>query len=108
MADVVVGLADAIGALREELVTAIAEGEGAPMRFKLAPVELTLQVGVTKEGQGKIGWKVLGLGASYQSATTQTLKLKLEPLWRADDGSLTSDFAISDQAKQEPRFGPRP
>lgn len=108
MADVVVGLADAIGALREELVTAIAEGQGAPMRFKLAPIELTLQVAVTKEGQGKIGWKVLGLGGSYQSATTQTLTLRLEPLWQADDGSLTSDFAVSDQAKQEPRFGPRP
>lgn len=67
----------------------MAEGANAPVRFRLAPAELTLQVAVTKEAQGKIGWKVLGLGGSYQSATTQTLKLRLEPLGQAEDGSLT-------------------
>ena len=107
MADAVVGLADAIGALREELTAAIAEGKGAPMRFRLAPVELSLQVAVTKEGQGKIGWKVLGLGGSYQSATTQTLKLRLEPVWQNDDGSFASDFTVSDEASRTPQFGPR-
>jgi hypothetical protein len=107
MADVVVGLAEAIAALREELLSAMREGDGAPMRFRLEPVELSLQVAVTKEGEGKIGWKVLGLGGSYGSAVTQTLALRLVPVWRQDDGSYTGDFTIADQMVGAPHFGPR-
>jgi hypothetical protein len=105
MTDVALGLADAIAALRKELLAALDEGKDAPMRFRLAPVELSLQVAVTKEADGKIGWKVLGLGGSYTSATTQTLALRLEPVWRQGDDSYTTDFAIADQSKQAPRFG---
>ena len=97
MADATVGLADAIAALRKELLIAMDEGNDAPMRFRLTPVELSLQVAVTKEADGKIGWHVLGLGGSYVSATTQTLVLRLEPVWRKEDGSYTSDFTIADQ-----------
>lgn len=107
MAHATVGLADAIAALREELMSAMDEGGDAPMRFRLAPIELSLQVAVTKEAGGKIGWQVLGLGGSYTSATTQTLALRLEPVWRQHDGSYTSDFTIVDRAVQSPRFGPR-
>src|ERR1035438_8340482 len=107
MANVTVGLAEAIAALREELLAAMDEGQDAPMRFRLAPVELSLQVAVTKEAGGKIGWHVLGLGGSFSSATTQTLALRLEPEWRKVDGSYTSDFTIADQGAQPPRFGPR-
>ena len=83
------------------------EGRDAPMRFRLEPVELSLQVGVTKEAEGKIGWKVLGLGGSYSSAVTQTLALRLEPVWRQHDGSYTGDFMIADQRTRSPRFGPK-
>jgi hypothetical protein len=107
MANVVIGLAAAIAALREELVLALEAGEGADMRFRLAPIELSLQVAVTREGEGKIGWKVIGLGGSYESATTQVLKLRLEPLWRHGDGSYTSDFVVGDQTQQPASFGPR-
>jgi hypothetical protein len=107
MANVVIGLAAAIAALREELVEAVDAGEDADMRFRLAPIELSLQVAVTREGEGKIGWKVLGLGGSYESATTQVLKLRLEPAWRNGDGSYTTDFVVSDQTKQPVSFGPR-
>jgi Trypsin-co-occurring domain 2 len=107
MADLVVGLTEAIGALRQELLAAMGEGKDAAMRFRLAPVELSMQVAVTKEANGKVGWHVLGLGASYSSGTTQTLKLLLEPVWRQDDGSYTSDFTIADQGSEEPAFGPR-
>lgn len=106
MADAVVGLADAIAALRKELLTAISEGGETAMRFKLAPVELSMQVAVTKDAGGKIGWQVLGLGASYSSATTQTLALRLEPVWRNADGSYTSEFMIADQGAESPRIGP--
>jgi len=41
MADIVLGLADAIAALRKELLAAVDEGQGEAMRFRLAPVELS-------------------------------------------------------------------
>ncbi len=107
MTNVVIGLAAAIAALREELLLAVEAGDDADMRFRLAPIELSLQVAVTREGEGKIGWKVLGLGGSYESATTQVLKLQLEPVWLKGDGSYTSDFVIGDQYQQQARFGPR-
>ena len=107
MADTTVGLADAIASLRKELLTAMEEGSDARMRFRLAPVELSLQVAVTKEAEGKIGWRVLGLGGSYASATTQTLAVRLEPVWQKDDGSYTTEFAIADQSAQSTRIGPR-
>jgi hypothetical protein len=107
MADMMVGLADAIGALRKELLAAMGEGKDAEMRFRLAPVELSLQVAVTKEASGKIAWHVLGLGGSYASATTQTLTMHLEPVWKQDDSSYTSDFTIADTASESPRIGPR-
>ena len=107
MADVTVGLADAIAALRKELLAAMGEGENAAMRFRLAPVELSMQVAVAKDASGKIGWHVLGLGGSYSSATTQTLALRLEPLWKQGDGSYAADGLIADVSAQAPHFGPR-
>jgi hypothetical protein len=107
MADATVGLAAAIAALREELLSAMDEGQDAAMRFQLAPIELTLQVAVKKGVGGKIGWHVIGLGGSYDSSTTQTLVLRLEPTWKQDDGSYTSDFTIADQSRQAVRVGPR-
>jgi hypothetical protein len=107
MADVTIGLADAIAALRKELLAAMSEGNDAKMRFRMAPVDLSLQVGVTKEAEGKVGWHVLGLGGSYASVTTQTLALRLEPVWRQQDGSYTADFTIADQSATSPQFGPR-
>jgi hypothetical protein len=107
MANVVVGLSSAIQALRTELLRAIDSGGDPRMRFKLAPIELTLQVAVTNEAGGKIGWNVLGLGGSHESATTQTLKLRLEPAWRQEDGSYSPDFLIADQNERNPGFGPQ-
>jgi len=107
MTDAVVGLAEAIAALRQELTAAMAEGSEADMKFRLAPVELSMQAAVTKDASGKIGWHVLGLGGSYSSESTQTLKLRLEPSWKQRDGSYSSDFVISDQGPAAPRVGPR-
>jgi Trypsin-co-occurring domain 2 len=102
-----IGLAAAIAALREELLLATEVGAGSNMRFRLAPIELSLQVAVTKEGSGKIGWTILGLGGSYESASTQTLKLRLEPQWLKSDGSYTNDFVVADQDQHPGSFGPR-
>jgi hypothetical protein len=106
MADTTVGLTDAIAPMRNELLTAMEEGSDARMQSRLAPIELSLQVAVTKEAEGKIGWQVLGLGGSYASVTTQTLALRLEPVRPKGDGSCTSDVAVADQGAQSPRFGP--
>lgn len=66
----VVGLADAIEALRGELMTAAAAGEDQVMRFSIEPVELTVQVAVTKDANGKIGWAIFEAGAGYENVTT--------------------------------------
>jgi Trypsin-co-occurring domain 2 len=42
------GLAEAVEALRAELVAALSAGANEWMRFGLAPIELTLQAAVTK------------------------------------------------------------
>jgi hypothetical protein len=108
MDDPMVGLAEAIASLRKELLAAIGEGSGAPMRFRLAPIDVSLQVATTKDHHGNVGWKVLGLGAANSAATTQTLTLKLEPVWLEKDGSEAGDPLISSQVSAPQRFGPEP
>ena len=86
MADkAILGLAESIEALRSELSTAMTAGASKQMRFSLEPIELTLEVAISKDANGKIGWSVLGLGSSYTSGTTQTLKLTLTPVWENAD-----------------------
>lgn len=88
-------LADAIEGLRAALTEALDRGAGQGMHFQLAPIELTMQAVLTDEGHGKVGWKVVEVGGSLSSATTQTLKLSLTPVWKRQDGTLVRDFAIS-------------
>lgn len=102
-----IGLADAIEALRGEIMAAAVSGEDQAMRFSIEPVELTIQVAITKEGNGKIGWHVLEAGVMYESVTTQTLTLKLTPLWLQEDGTLTADFVISAPSLPSDVLGPR-
>jgi hypothetical protein len=103
-----VGLADAIEALRAALTDAVHRGDGQPMRFEVQPVELTVQAVITKDANGKVGWSALGVGASYQSAVTQTLKLELKPLWQNPDGTVRRRTIIADPAGGAQRFGPAP
>ena len=78
-----VPLSAAISALRDELTQAWWDAQHKSVRFKPAPVELTLQVAVTSAGKGSVGvkWWLLELGAeaSRQAVVTQTLKVTLEP-----------------------------
>jgi hypothetical protein len=78
----VVPLAEAIGALRNELLRAWWDRDRF-LRFKPAPIELTLQVAVTSAGKGTAGvkWWLIELGGeiSRESVVTQTVKLTLEP-----------------------------
>jgi hypothetical protein len=106
--DPVVGLAAAIEALRAELTEAVYKGWDKHMQFRVDPIELTVQAAVTKEANGKIGWSVLSLGGSYKSADTQTLTLRLTPLWKTADGTPTTDFSIASMLSAGDTIGPQP
>jgi hypothetical protein len=84
MADVSIPLATAVRALRAELVDAVRQAEGEELLFALGPVELELQVEVSKEARGEAGikfWLVsIGGSGSQSSATTHTVKLSLSPV----------------------------
>ena len=79
-----VELSEAIEGLRRALVAAWWDGQGRRVRFKVEPVELTVQVGVTRVGKGAAGvrWHVISLGGelSREAVSTQTLTLRLAPV----------------------------
>lgn len=108
MADAVVNLADAIDGLRREFTKAIDIGRNAEMQFEVGSVELTVQAAVSTDANGKIGWSVFGIGASHERASTQTLTLKLTPVWKKPDGTYERDFTVASQSRAEPDFGPEP
>jgi Trypsin-co-occurring domain 2 len=101
-----VGLAEAVESLRAELMTAVEAGRDQPMQFSVEPIELTAQVAVTKEAEGKIGWSLLGIGGSYEAANTQTLTLRLAPVWKTPDGTLERDFTIASTGAAGDVIGP--
>ncbi|MFH0522147.1 trypco2 family protein [Streptomyces sp. M41] len=103
-----VDLAEAIEALRDNLERAWLSGRDRHIRFKPEPVELTVQVGVTRVGKGSAGvrWQVLTLGGerSRELSSLQTLRLQLTPILhdlqrnRLDDGEqLISDVEDLDR-----------
>jgi Trypsin-co-occurring domain 2 len=78
-----VGLADAIRELRRELIEAMNEGQGKPIRFELGPVEMEFLLEVSKDAGGEAGVKfwVISLGGkgSVSSGSTHRVKLSLTP-----------------------------
>lgn len=105
MADEMWGLADAIAALRRELADAMVAGEQDGLKFKPKPIELTIQAVVTKGGDGRIGWGILGVGGKLESAETHVLKIQLEPVLRTELDGYTTDFTVTDVAEEKVRFG---
>src|SRR5512135_1769855 len=83
MAEQWVGLADAIRALRAELTTAMAEGDGESLRFELGPVEMEFLLEVRREGGVDAGvrfWVIsLGGEGSVASGSTHRVTLSLTP-----------------------------
>lgn len=82
--NVKIPLAEAIRAVRLELLTAIREGGDEELRFALGPVELEFRVDVSREAGGETGisfWVIsLGGRGSKSSATAHTVKLSLTPV----------------------------
>ena len=102
----VVGLSEALIALREELLTAWQEGEGdgRRLRFRIPePIELTFQAAVTQERTAAAGvkWWLLGLGgeASRGSVVTQILHLKLAPVMYDQKTGQAVDVVEIDDAR---------
>jgi Trypsin-co-occurring domain 2 len=107
MADYGLGLAESIAALRDELHAAMAKMPQTGLLFRLAPIELTLEVVVTKVGEGKIGWQIVEAGGKYEKGRTQTLKLTLDPAYRDTTGRLMEHPYVSDASRPDQRIGPR-
>jgi Trypsin-co-occurring domain 2 len=84
VAELRIPLADAIRALRRELVEAVRQGKDEELRFRLGPIELELQLEISREAGGEAGisfWIVsIGAKGSRTSATTHTVKLTLAPV----------------------------
>lgn len=104
MVEPVSGLADAIDALRTELGEAFTHASGEDIRFRLRRVELTLQAVVTRGGDGRIGWGVLGVGAKLESTATQNLRIELEPVLESGTDS-AKRLVVADQDDEAPHFG---
>ena len=91
-----IGLGEAIRALREELTEAKGQGDVAWMRLQAGPIDLELQLVVTKDTHGQIGWKLLDTGGSVASDKTQKVSLTLTPQWwDANKRQYVTDFLVS-------------
>lgn len=93
MAEAPILLAELIAALRRELAEAQVQGQGQSPRLRITEAEIELQVVITREDNAGIGVKFWVLNADlkdkHADATTQKIKLKLQPS-DADGG----DFII--------------
>jgi len=104
-----VGLSEALIALREELLAAWQEGEdpetgGQRIRFRVhEPIELTFQTAVTKKAGANAGvkWWLLSLGgeASRGSEVSQTLRLKLSPVMHDPETGHVIDVVEIDSSR---------
>jgi Trypsin-co-occurring domain 2 len=106
----VVGLSEALIALRAELMEAWWDGEGNDqrLRFKIAePIQLTIEAAVTTDVEGHAGvkWWLLdvGGGASRSAVSTHTLQLKLAPvMYDPQTGERIDEVEIDRELEDEP------
>ncbi len=87
-----IGLADAIRAVRQELLQAIEEGADSPLAFTARRVDLTFQVVFTAGKGGGAGIKAWVVSADFRgeksTATKHKVKVRLAPIDRATGTSL--------------------
>ncbi|MEV6782215.1 trypco2 family protein [Streptomyces sp. NPDC051098] len=90
--DAVVGLAEVIGQVRDELEQAQLAGEGRDLKFSVERVNLEFAVQVRREGSGRaelrIGVLTAGGGGSAARDTTHTIQIELKPQGRGGDPNL--------------------
>lgn len=78
-----VRLADYIRQLRQELTTAVKEGEEEELRFAVEEIEVELNVTRGEQTSGEGGWNYLVVvkgGGSESETYSQKMRLKLKPL----------------------------
>jgi Trypsin-co-occurring domain 2 len=96
MSEVRVPLAEAVKALRAELLEAIREGATQELQFGLGTVEVELEVEVTKAAEGKAGVKFWVVNAdakgSRSTVATQRVKLSLLPVSANGDEVKVTSF----------------
>jgi hypothetical protein len=105
MADEVeIPLANAIRALRREIVEAVRAGSGEEIRFALGPVELELQVEAAREVGGEAGvkfWLVsIGGKGSRSSGTSHTVRLTLTPVRTSAAAGEDKDVLVASELEE--------
>jgi hypothetical protein len=99
-------LAEAVRALRSELVEAVREGAGEEVRFALGPVELELALALTKEAgvEGGVRFWVVSLGGkgTRTTASTHTVRLTLTPVLVDVDGTVHTDVVVGSEVTRRP------
>jgi hypothetical protein len=94
MSNDIIPFAEAVRALRSEIILAVGTAKNEKLRFSLGPIELELQVVAKREGgpSAKIKFGLLGSGlelggsGKFSSETVHKVKLRLDPILTADDG----------------------
>jgi hypothetical protein len=103
--DGLVELADAIDAVRQQLIAAQARSRrivaGQVLTFAVGTVQIEFsgEVRKTLGGDAKAEFYVVSLGGSGERATTATHKVSVELVPRAADGG---DFLVSDPSDTPP------
>jgi hypothetical protein len=90
-----VDLADAIEAIRAQLVDAAERGAGSELAFEVGDIQLEFSVQLSHDRTAKGGVKAWVLTAGYESARTraetQRVSVTLKPKRRADRGPVDVD-----------------
>jgi hypothetical protein len=78
-----VGLAEAVRAIRDELISAQAQAPREGVRFELGPIEMEFAVTLSRGADGKAGVQIgvvtLGVGGSVSSESVHRVKFVLTP-----------------------------
>ena len=97
-------LANAIRAIRAEVVDAVRASDGEELRFALGVVELELQVEAVSEAGGEAGVKfwVVSAGAkgNRKSGSTHTLRVSLTPIRVGAHGDVTTDVLVASELEE--------
>ncbi|MEV0885527.1 trypco2 family protein [Streptomyces microflavus] len=96
-----VALADAVRAIRSDLIAATTEGDGSPLRFELGDIQMEFAVELRRDSRAKAGVKAWLATASGElgssSARTQKINFTLRPKNSTTGGSW--DIANSDEGE---------
>jgi hypothetical protein len=89
-----IGLADAVAAVRDELLEATARGVGQEIAFAVGPVEMEFEVELRADARAKAGFRVWAVTAETEAGVargrTHRVSLTLTPRTRAGGDLLVS------------------